>query len=90
MRKSMRRVRAVSGEPMSKKLSKTIEGELYYSIQGVAKLLQTTPGKVRELIVPEGWDWMNAKTNGLIWISARSIEDYIRRMKAASTRKSSK
>ncbi len=55
------------------------EGKRYYSVSTVAKLLSTTPGKVRELINHEGFEWSNFRANGPIWVGADAVDVYLRR-----------
>lgn len=55
------------------------EGKLYYSVAAAAKLLGTTSPKLKQIMVPEGFEWTNFRVNGPIWISAESIVSYMRR-----------
>lgn len=47
------------------------DGRLFYSVSAAAKLLGTSPAKLRKL---EGLEWENFKANGKLWISAESVE----------------
>ena len=57
------------------------EGKLYYSVHTVARLLGTTNGNVKKMMVPEGLEWMNFRVNGPIYISAESFNAYEERRK---------
>jgi hypothetical protein len=57
------------------------EGELYYSVALVARLLGTTSAQVRQVMIPEKLKWRNFRDNGPIYISAKSFNAYEKRLK---------
>ena len=67
---------------VSVKQQVTHEGQLYYSVPLVAKLLGTSATKVRRLMLAEGLEWMNFRENGPIYISADSYNAYRLRLKS--------
>lgn len=54
------------------------EGKLFYSVSAVAKLIGTTPEKVRQLVNREGLEWANFRVNGPIWVEADGVHEYLR------------
>lgn len=69
---------------MSGKDKIVFEGEQWYAVPLVAKLLGTSATKVRKLIEPEGLEWRNFRVNGPIYISAVSLSAYQQRLKTKS------
>jgi hypothetical protein len=59
----------------------THEGQLYYSVSLVAKLLGTTVAKVKQIANREELEWQNLRDNGPIYISAASFNAYEKRLK---------
>lgn len=64
---------------MAVKTQKMHEGKLYYSMPAAARLLGTTTPKLKQLLIPEGFEWANFRVNGPIWVSAESIAGYLSR-----------
>lgn len=44
---------------MAVKTQKMHEGKLYYSMPAAARLLGTTTPKLKQLLIPEGFEWAN-------------------------------
>lgn len=68
----------------SRKSAVVINGETHYSIEGAAQLLSMTPKKLKATMIEMGLDWTNHRNSVRIWISARSIVDYQRRLQASA------
>jgi len=60
------------------------DGQQYYSLAASARLLGTSVANLKKIMVKEGLDWTNLRVNGPLWISAESINSYLRRMKKQS------
>ena len=71
---------------MTKAQKVTHEGQQYYSVTLIAKLLGTSTTKVRQLMVPEGLEWMNFRENGPIYISVESFNAYEKRIRDRSSK----
>lgn len=55
------------------------EGKLYYSMPAAARVLGTTPTKLKQLIEPEGIEYRNFRVNGVLWVNAQDILSHLRR-----------
>jgi hypothetical protein len=53
------------------------EGQLYYSVSITAKMLGTSPGKVRKLMGDGTLEWNQSRLNGRILVSAESVKRYL-------------
>lgn len=67
------------------KNSMTKDGKVYHSVPHVARLLGTTTTKLKQIALAEGMEFVNFRANGKLWISARSVADYLDRFAKKST-----
>ena len=64
------------------KTSVIIDGQVYYKVSVAAKLLRTTPAKVRKLMGDESLEWSQARVNGSIVVSQKSLVRYMKAQEA--------
>lgn len=64
---------------MKQKATMVHDGEKYYSMPAAARLLGTNVTKLRQIIIEENIEWENFRTNGRIWLSAKSLIAYMER-----------
>ena len=63
---------------VSKKNSTSRDGKLYYSEATAAKILEMTKPALKNIIISEQLEWCNFRENGPIWITASSINSYLK------------
>jgi hypothetical protein len=49
------------------------EGKAYYSVGATARILSTTPNKVREMMGRGDLEWRQFRRNGRLFVTAESI-----------------
>ena len=59
-----------------------IDGKVYCRVSAAAKLLGTTPGKIRQLMGNGTLEWNQAKANGPILVSRESLVRFMESKKA--------
>ena len=59
------------------KTSIEIDGKVYCKVSAAAKLLGTTPGKIRQLMGNGTLDWAQARVNGPVVVSRESLVRYM-------------
>ena len=55
------------------------EGKAYYSVGATARVLLTTPKKVKEMMGRGDLKWTQFRSNGRLFITAESIAGYTKR-----------
>jgi hypothetical protein len=55
-----------------------LEGQIYCKVSAAAKLLGTTPAKIRQLMGDGTLEWTQARVNGQIVVSRDSLVRYMK------------
>jgi hypothetical protein len=59
------------------------DGRVYFTVGAAAKFLGTTATKVKEMMSCGDLEWTQFRVNGRVYISASSVDSYLRRKNAA-------